>query len=742
MKRSFRLPSGPTIFFLSLIVVLPGMAQSSAPDKPPIADSKPVLDDYFGNKVADPYRWMEAGPSDVKLLQFLKAQNNYTRSVLAALAASRNKLLARLKELDNAVPVVAAPTRAGDKIFFLQTNPGARTGSLMVRALDGSVRTLLDPETFAEKDVHAAIDYFVPSSDGSFVVVGVSLGGSENSTIHVIETKAGNPLTDAITRTQYAGPAWREDGKSFYYSRLQQLPPNAPPSAIYENEKTFLHVLGDDPEKDKPVFGPAVSPNVNLPVAGFTFVGTTPHSLFVLAFQTAGTTSPLSIYVAKNDQVTDNNAPWQKIVSSEDGVATGASPIAVHASTLYLLLQKGMPNRKLVAIDLNHPDLSKAHTVWPESAAVLEGIYAAADALYIVERVGVGFELARLSYDKPGAPQPVPLPYQGAILAVNANVLKPGVVFVMGAWTKSQNAFVYDPGTNRVTDLRIMPKSPAESPAIEAREVMVPSTDGAQIPLSIICRRDIKLDGSHPTLYGGYGSYGIAIDPAFDPKRLAWVERGAVFAFAHVRGGGEFGEKWHLAGQKQTKQHTIDDMVAAARYLIDQGYTSPLHLAVQGTSAGGIAVGGAITQHPELFAAAIDNVGVTDMLRFQTTQGGAANVSEFGDVSQKEDYGWLYAVSAYHHVVPGAKYPAVMGITGTNDPRVPPWIVAKFIAALQVATSGDRPILLRVDFDAGHGLGSSRTQREEQFADEWAFLLWQTGDPEFQPRKTSSDHSP
>ena len=187
-------------------------------------------------------------------------------------------------------------------------------------------------------------------------------------------------------------------------------------------------------------------------------------------------------------------------------------------------------------------------------------------------------------------------------------------------------------------------------------------------------------------------------------------------------------------GQKKTKQHTIDDMIAAARYLIAQGYTSPAHLAVLGASAGGIAVGGAITQHPELFAAAVDNVGVTDMLRFQTTQGGAANIPEFGNLSQKEDYAWLYSVSAYHHVVPGTKYPAVMGITGANDPRVPSWMVAKFIAALQTATSSDRPVILRVDFDAGHGLGS-RTQGEEQFADEWAFLLWQTANSEFQPRK-------
>jgi prolyl oligopeptidase len=722
-------------FIAVLVAATCSMAQShpAAPNKPPIADVKPVTDDYFGTKIVDPYRWMEAGSADPKFLAFLKAQNDYTHAVLAPLAAPRDKLLARLKELDNAVPVVGFPTSAGDKIFFLQTNPGARTGSLMVRGADATVRTLLDPENFAGKENHAAIDYFVPSFDGSLVVVGVSLGGSENSTIRVIETATGKLLPDAITRTQYASPAWRQDGKSFFYARLQQLPAGAPPAAIYENERTFLHVLGTDPEKDQAVFGSGVSAVLTIPVAGFTGISTTPNSPFVTGFYSAGTTDPPNIYLAKIDQATGANTPWEKIVSSQDGIATGgSSPVAAHASTLYLLLKKGTPNCRLVSIDLNHPDLAAARTILPESDAVLDGIYAAADGLYVVKRVGVGFELDRLDYDSSSAPQKIPLPYEGAILGVDANVLKPGAFFVMGSWTKPQTAFAYDPVKNQVSDLRIMPKNPADFSGVEAREVMIPSTDGAQVPLSIICRKNIKLDHSHPTHYEGYGSYGISFDPYFDPKVLAWVERGGVMAYVHVRGGGEFGEKWHLAGQKKTKQHTIDDMIAAAQYLNSQGYSSPANLSVRGTSAGGIAVGGAITQRPELFAAAIDNVGVTDTLHFQATQGGAANIPEFGDVTVKDEYPALYAISAYNHIVSGAKYPAIMGITGVNDPRVPSWIVAKFIAALQVATSSDRPILLRVDFDAGHGLGSSRTQHEEQIADEWAFLLWQSGDPDFQ----------
>ena len=230
----------------------------------------------------------------------------------------------------------------------------------------------------------------------------------------------------------------------------------------------------------------------------------------------------------------------------------------------------------------------------------------------------------------------------------------------------------------------------------------------------------------------GYGAYGIAIDPEFGPSMLEWVRRGGVLAYAHVRGGGEYGERWHLAGQKAQKQHTVDDMIACARYLIDQKYTSAAHLAVRGTSAGGLAVGGAIVQHPEFFAAAVDNVGDTNLLRSQQTPGGPANIPEFGDATLPEDFKFMFPLDAYQRVKDGTVYPAVLGITGANDPRVAPWIVAKMIARLQAATSSGKPVVLRVDFDAGHGIGSSRTQALDERADEWAFLLWQLGDPEFQ----------
>jgi prolyl oligopeptidase len=713
------------------------------PPKPPQARTEDVVTDYFGTKVADPYRWMEAGAENPAVMDFLKTQNDYTRSLLEQLAASRDKLLARLQALDNAVPAVRSWQRVAGDIFYLETAPGAATPSLMVREADGKPRKLLDPVRFEQNKSHAAIDYFAPAHDGRYVLAGVSLGGSENSTIRVIEVKTGNLLPDAITRTQYAGPSWRADSHSFYYARLQQLLPGAPPQAVYENERTYLHVLGNDPEKDPAVFGPGVSGSANLPKAGFTGVSITPGSPYALAFYSAGTTDPLAIYTSPLDKAVDSKAVWQQIASSQDLISPGAdSAVTVHGSTLYLLVDKDAPNRKLVAVDLDHPDIARAKVLIAESDRVLLGVYAAEDGLYVAGKSGVTFDLRRMSYADSSKIDDISVPYSGTISGVDASVLLPGVVFGLESWTQSRQVFAHDPAANRVTNIALAPPDPADFSGVEAREVSARSADGTMVPFSIICQRKVVLDGSHPALYEGYGSYGISLDPRFDPRVLAWVERGGVYGIAHVRGGGEYGENWHNAGRKETKQHTIDDMVAAANYLIENRYSSPARLAVRGTSAGGISVGGAIVQHPELFAAAIDNVGMTDLLRFQTTQGGAANVPEFGDVTQAADFNYLYAVSPYAHVTEGTKYPAVMGVTGVNDPRVPSWIVAKMIARLQAATASDRPVLLRVDFDAGHGLGSSRVQREKQMADEWSFILWQTGDPEFRPAETSGSEKP
>ena len=708
-----------------------GNSRLSQPAPPPLARVNAVVTDYFGIKVSDPYRWMEEASNGPEFVAYLKSQNTHTRAELDSLPG-RAALLARIQKLDNAIPTVRAWARGGSSIFYLETAPGAPTASLYVRDASGKPRKLLDPVSLQAGSQHAAIDYFQPSWDGRYVIAGVSLGGSENSTIHVLESQNGHLLQDVITRTQYGYPSWRADSQAFYYARLQELAPGAAATAIYENEKVFLHVLGDKVKEDPLVFGVGASASANIPKAGFVNVIATPGSNYLLGIYAQGTSNSPAIYCTRGGTLSAV-ATWRKVISSDAAVATTPdSSMVVHGSTLYLLVEKNAPNRKLIAVDLDHPNAG-AMDIVPTSDAVLAGVYAAKDGLYLLSRHGVTFELQYSPYDLPLKWKRVPVPYEGTISSMDANVLLRGSVFRLESWTQSDQAYAYDPSTGRVTNTALIEKNPANYSAVEAREVEAISADGTKIPVSLICQKGLVLDGSHPTFLGGYGAYGISVDPAFAPPLLALVERGGLFALVHARGGGELGEAWHRAGQKETKQHTIDDMVAAARYLIAAKFTSTAHLAVEGTSAGGIAVGGSLVQHPELFAAAIDEVGMTDMLRFQTSQGGAANIPEFGDVTNAAQFKYLYPISAYQHVVDGTKYPAVLGITGANDPRVPTWMVAKMVARLQAATASRRPVLLRVDFDAGHGFGSSRPQSERQLADIMSFILWQSGDPAFQP---------
>src|SRR5215472_10964376 len=736
--RLFSFPLRCMFLVIFISILLP--AQPSALDsgnssgKPPApARVDNVTDDYFGVKIIDPYRWMEAGVEDPELLSFLHSQNDYTRSVLQSLGAPREKLLARIKELDNAVISRGIAQRAGNRRFYFEIVPGASFASLMVQDPDGRTRKLYDPDAHSEGGQHAATDFSAVSKDGKHVAIGVSLGGSENDVIRIIDVDTGSLLDDAITRTQYGSPSWRPDNKSFYYSRLQALPPGAPPTAIYENQKVFLHVIGRDPEKDPPVLGPGVAGS-DIPKAGFSSVQVFPGSSYVLGFHSAGTTDRGNLYVAALKDAVGPNTRWRKLFSSEDKIYD----TAVYGSTLYLLTEKGAPNRKILKLDMARP--SAVATFVPESDQTLTGISTAADAVYVWRRHGLTFDLQLIPYDTKEKPSLVPLPYPGTLSGGEINVRFKDIYFGVTAWTHSYAEFHYDPATRKVKATGWIPPDPADFSAIEAREVEAVRTGGTKVPLSIICRRDIVLDGSHPTVYYGYGAYGVSTDPGFNPMILAWIERGRVIAYAHVRGGGEFGEFWHVAGMKNTKQHTIDDMIAAGKYLIENHYTSPEHLAVSGTSAGGIAVGGAVVQHPELFAAAVDNVGMTDMLRFQRTQGGAANIPEFGNVEDRDEFQSLFTISAYHHVADGTAYPAILGITGIHDPRVPPWMVAKMVARLQAASSSKKPVLLRVDFDAGHGLGSTRVQYEERTADQWSFLLWQLGDKEFSRPANEAAH--
>ncbi|HXY31501.1 MAG TPA: prolyl oligopeptidase family serine peptidase [Gemmatimonadaceae bacterium] len=726
MPRSTR--ALPAIAALLAVATAPLSAQAP----PPVARAKDVVDTLYGTVVHDPYRWMEA-PDNPQLLEWMKAQSWYTRGVLDAIPG-HSALQERLDSLSNAGIALYNVSLAPRLVLYEKLLPGDDVAKLYVRdGMAGEERLLVDPQRSAKQGTHNSLDYFAPSLDGKYVAYGISSGGSEASVLHIVEVATGRVVADSIDRAQFGPPAWLPDGRSFLYNRLQKLSADAPPTAKYENSKIFRHTLGTSPEADRAEIGVDVNALVPVSATEGPFASMSAGSLYVVAVVTQFVRNEVQLYAEPVAQLRGGATPWRKIADFDDEV-TG---FAVHGDDIFLLTHKDAPRFRIVRTSLSRPDLAHAKEVVPTSEAVITNLGAAKDALYVQQLDGGIARIVRVPY---GAnPRQVRLPFDGSIGELVTDPRESGALLKLSSWTKSQLWYRFDPVTSKVTDTKLRPPSPVDYSEITSEEVKAPSADGTLIPLSIIYKKGLEKDGSHPTLLSGYGAYGVTQDPAFSPLLLAWLERGGVYAVAHVRGGGEYGEEWHQAGQKLTKQNTISDFVACAEYLIQQGYTSPSHLSGEGRSAGGILIGGAITQRPELFAAALDEVGASDMVRMELTPNGPTNTPEFGSVATEDGFKGLYAMSAYHHVKDGTVYPAVLLNTGLNDPRVAPWQVAKMAARLQAATSGSRPTLLLVDSDAGHGIGSTRSQAIALLADQWSFLFWQLGQPEFQPgRPTAS----
>jgi prolyl oligopeptidase len=704
--------------------------------RPPVARVQPVVDDYFGVKVADPYRYMEH-LDNPEVAKWMKSQDDYTRRVLGHVSG-RAELLSRIEQLDKSVParVGGIERLASGRYFYYKLLSTESVTKLYMR--DGLISQgtsvhetlLVDPQKITGTGIPSAINYFWPSSDGRYVAYGISPGGSEKAVLHIMNTETARDTGETIDRAEFNDTVgWLPDAHSFIYNRLQKLRPRAPEEEREIKSRAYLHVIGTNPETDKPVFGYGVSHLVKVEPADISNVATYPDVPFALGTVTHGSQNEISIYVAPLDSVGKPNTPWRKVCDVDDAV-TG---MAVRGNDLWLLTHKNASRFKIVHTHLSSPDFSHADVVVPPSAAVVNALVAAQDALYIQLRDGAVDRLLRIGYETGAKPELVALPYEGSIGLYPADVRAPGIVFELSAWTKANRFYEYDPKTKSVVDTKLRPSAPFDNPEdIESEEVQASAPDGTLIPLSIIHRHGLNLDGSNPVLLNGYGAYGSSLDANFDPISLAWLERGGVLAFAHVRGGGEYGDDWHKAGQKLTKPNTWRDFIACAEYLVEKKYTSSARMAGEGASAGGILIGRAITERPDLFGAALIEVGFTDALRGEVEQDGPGEIPEWGTVKEPDGFKGLYEMSAYAHVKDGTRYPAVMLTTGRNDPRVAPWESDKLTARLQAATTSGKPVLLRVDYEAGHGIGSTRTQLEQELADEWSFLLWQFGDPRFQ----------
>lgn len=712
-----------------------GLALACVADAPPMAPRRPVTDEFYGTKVTDPYRYFE-DLSDPQVQAWIKAQAEYARKTLDSIPG-RKKLLERIRELDRSAPYRISIVRRwpnGD-LHYLKALASENLDKLYFRdAATGQEKLLVDPDRFAQGGKHASLSFCEPSPNKRLVAYGIAMAGSEQTVLHVLDMETGKDLPDVIDRMEsdYTPPHWLADSSGFVYSRRRLLPPDAPPTEVYKETRAYLHPLGGDPARDTLIFAMGHSAGAAMAEADFPSLVLTSGSRWMIGKIKHGDANELTLYCAPADSLSSASIAWKKICDVPDQVTA----FSVHGDEVYLLTASDAPRYRVVATSLANPDFKAARTIVPAGDSVVRSIAVAQDALYVGRLEAGVAKISRVKFEDGSKPQPIALPQNepsGGIIAADPDTN--GILVGTEAWTRRGEIYAYEPATGKLVDTHLRPHGRFDAvEGFTSTEVMVPSHDGVMVPLSIMHKTGLKLDGSHPTLVSGYGAYGMTSTPRFNPVALAWLERGGVLALAHVRGGGEFGRPWHQAGRMLTKPNTWKDFIACCEYLVKQGYTSKEKLAGVGGSAGGILIGRAVTQRPDLFAAALMSVGCLDAIRMETTTNGVPNIQEFGTVKTPEGFKGLLEMSAYAHVVNGVKYPAVLLNHGINDPRVEPWESAKMCAALQAATSSGKPILFRVDYDAGHGIGSTKSQREELTADQWSFLLWQMGEADFQPR--------
>lgn len=697
----------------------------------PIAPVRPVTDDYFGTKVIDNYRYME-NLKDPEVQAWFKAENDYTRATLGAIPG-RDALFTRIRDLDQSDPVGIFNVRRhpGEVYFYEEVRATDDTPKIyMRRGLSGEERLLVDPERIPVASSSRGkgkntLQRFRVSDDDKYVAVGIVPGGSENDTeVHVIDVATGHETGDVMLRAHGGVSSWLPDNRSFIYHRLQDLPPGAPATELQKKEREYVHVLGTDPKQDAPIFGYGVLPSIDVEPVQNVGVERPVQSGYVFAELNPGVAPESTFYVEPVDALATSHPAWRKLADLSDQI----TDVAVHGDDLYLLTFKNASRYKIIRTDARHPDLASAEVVVPPGDAVVTGMNVAQDALYVQVSDGGSERILRVPYGPKPASEQVVLPLAGSVDPQGADPRVPGILLGLSSATQEYEIYAYDPETKRVTNTGLERLGPySHTDDLEVVNVKAKSYDGTLVPLVIVSPKGLTLDGSHPTRLEGYGAYGaMSTEPGFDPVELTWSERGGVRAFCGVRGGGEYGEDWHLAGKGPTKPNTWRDFIACAEYLIDKKYTSPARLAGQGSSAGGILIGRAITERPDLFGVAIIGVGCLDMLRLETTANGPGNVPEFGSTKTEDGFKALLAMSSYHHVVDHTSYPAVLLTTGINDPRVDSWEPGKMAARLQAATSSGRPILLSVDYSGGHG-GNTLQQFEESTADVMSFALWQMG---------------
>ncbi len=679
-----------------------------------ITPKKPVSTKYQGATVDDPYQWLEKD-DEPEVKAWSDAQNQQTRQYLDQLP-DRVAIEKQLTEwFAKTSPSYSSLVSRPGLLFLMKFQPPKQQPLLVTLTSADDLKSekiVLDPNVLDAKGT-TTIDWFVPSLDGEYVAVSLSKGGSEDGTLHFYEAATGNALPDTIAHVQYptagGSAAWNADATGIYYTRF---PRNGerPEADLNFFQQVYFHKLGTPDTED------IYSIGKDFPRIAEIILESSRDGRYVLASVANGDGGDFVHYLLGSD------GSWKQITQFGDQIKAARLG---RDNAMYLLSRNAAPRGKVLRLPLETPELSKAVEIVPTGEPVIQQIVPTADALFLGDLLGGPSQIRRFSLDGKGETI-IPIPKISAVQEM-VGLEDGSLLFRDQSYTEPATWFRCAREKAEPVKTALRTTSPVSFADIEVTRELATSKDGTKIPLNIIFRKGMKRDGQNPTLLYGYGGYGISMSPNFEFTRRLWFDHGGVYVVANIRGGGEFGEDWHKAGNLTKKQNVFDDFAGAAEYLIKEKYTRPEKLAIQGGSNGGLLMGAMITQHPDLMRAVVSQVGIYDMLRVELAPNGAFNVTEFGTVKDPDQFKALYAYSPYHHAVDGTKYPSILMMTGANDGRVAPYHSRKMVARLDEANKSQNPILLRTSSAAGHGIGTALNERIKQLADIYAFLFAQLG---------------
>ena len=706
--RALRAALPAAVILLSLIAAPSALRAAGALQYPP-TERQEVVDDYFGTKVADPYRWLEAS-EDPKVQAWVDRQNALTTEYVAA-SGFRDAIKARLTELAD-YPKHGIPYERNG-FFFSAHNSGLQNQFVhyVQKGLDGKARVLLDPNTL-RADGTGSIDAFSLSRDARYLAYGVSWSGSDWQELYVRDVKTGKDLKDHIQHIKFTEPSWTTDGKGFFYSR-QPAPGSVPAGDEHYYQKLYYHVLGQDPAKDRLLYE-----RPDMKEAGFGPEVTEDGRYLVVQVWKGSAPETEILYMPLDGKT------WE-LKPLRTGFDAAYEFLGAVGERFYLKTDRDAPRNRIVAVDPGRPEPENWTVVVPETRDVIEGAMMtngklAVSTLHNAHNLLHIYELDGTLFDQ------VELPTVGTVGFMSGLPGSEHFFFTFTSFVFPSTVYRYDFAARTVVE-HGAPGIAVDRDAYVTRQVWCESKDGTKIPIFLAHRKDLCLDGTNPVLLYGYGGFNVTYTPTFSTSRLFWLENGGVYALAGLRGGGEFGEEWHSAGKLEKKQNVFDDYIAASEYLIDMGYTSPERLAIQGGSNGGLLTAAVELQRPELFGAVLVQVPVADMLRYHLFTVARFWIPEYGSSEDPEQFKFLHAYSPLHNVKPGTAYPATLITTADTDDRVHPGQAKKYAATLQAANASDKPILLRVETRAGHGGGKPISKQIEEQADIFSFLFRELG---------------